>query len=69
VTDDEVIGHVGTVTVRIRGAAGPGEVTLSVRGGTETLIAYADEPIDRHAEIVVVGSRGSRCVDVVPWPQ
>lgn len=68
-TDDEVIGKVGTVAIKIRGTAGPGEVTLSVRGGTETLIAYSDEPIDRHAEVVVIGSRGNRCVDVVRWPQ
>lgn len=67
VADDAVVGCVGTVVTRIRGADGPGEVTVAVRGGHETFIAFADEPIDKHADVLVVRSRGPRAVDVQPW--
>ena len=65
--DPAVQGKVGRVLIRIRGAAGPGEVLVSVRGGTEAFIAYADEVIDRDREVLVIGYRGHRAVDVVPW--
>jgi hypothetical protein len=65
--DPEVHGKVGHVIIRIRGAAGPGEVLVKVRGGTEAFIAYADEVIERGEDVLVVDSRGHRCVDVVPW--
>jgi membrane protein implicated in regulation of membrane protease activity len=68
VVDEAVIGHRGTVIVRIRGENAPGEITVSVRGGSETFIAYADDPYDVGAEVLVVSSRGSRSVDVAPWP-
>jgi hypothetical protein len=66
-SDPEVHGKVGHVIIRIRGAAGPGEVLVKVRGGTEAFIAYADEAIDRGEDVLVVASRGQRSVDVVPW--
>ena len=56
----------GHVTTRIRGGDKPGEVTVSVRGGAECFIAYADTPIERATEVLVVASRGHRSVDVVP---
>jgi hypothetical protein len=68
VTDDEVIGKVGRTIVRIRGADAPGEVMVSVRGGTECFIAYSEQEIERSAEVLVISSRGQRSVDVVPWP-
>lgn len=66
VADDEVVGRVGHVTTRIRGADKPGEVTVSIRGGAECFIAYSDEPIERSTEVLVVASRGHRSVDVIP---
>ena len=66
VADDEVVGRVGHVTTRIRGADKPGEVTVSVRGGAECFIAYSDTPIERSTEVLVVASRGHRSVDVIP---
>jgi hypothetical protein len=66
VTDDEVVGRVGHVTIRIRGADKPGEVTVSVRGAAESFIAYSVTPIERAVEVLVVGSRGHRSVDVIP---
>lgn len=65
--DDEVVGCVGTVVTPIRGAGGPGEVTVSVRGGHETFIAFADEPIEAHVDVLVIRSRGPRSVDVQRW--
>lgn len=66
--DHEVTGKVGRVIVRVRGAEGPGEVLVRVRGGTEAFIAFADYVIERDTDVLVVSSRGDRSVDVVPWP-
>jgi membrane protein implicated in regulation of membrane protease activity len=66
---EEAIGRVGEVVVRIRGHVGPGEVAVPVRGTVETLIAYAEEEIDRGAQVLVVTSRGNRAVDVIPWSE
>jgi hypothetical protein len=68
VADAEVNGKVGRVIVRVRGAEGPGEVLVRIRGGTEAFIAYADRVIERDADVLVVASRGERAVDVEPWP-
>jgi hypothetical protein len=46
-------------------AAGPGEVLLPVRGGTETFAAWADEPIARHTRIMVVDTMPARSVLVM----
>jgi hypothetical protein len=67
VADPEVTGKVGRVIVRVRGADGPGEVLVSVRGGREAFIAFADSVIERDTDVLVISSRGGRCVDVVPW--
>jgi hypothetical protein len=68
VLDPEVTGKVGQVILRVRGGEQPGEVLVSVRGGTEAFIAFAKEPIERDTDVLVVGYRGDRCVDVEPWP-
>ncbi|MFL6139765.1 MAG: hypothetical protein ACJ74O_18480 [Frankiaceae bacterium] len=67
--DSAVVGQVGEVVVRIRGAVGPGEVAVQVRGTTELLIAYAEEILERGTTVLVVTSRSNRAVDVVPWSQ
>jgi hypothetical protein len=64
-SDSALIGEVGYVTVPIP-ADGPGEVTLSVRGGTESFIAWSDEPIKKNARVVVVDCRSARSVIVSP---
>jgi membrane protein implicated in regulation of membrane protease activity len=61
------IGSVGRVVVRIRGGELPGEVQLRVQGSPDGWIAYADEEVPVGAEVLVVGSRGGRRIDVVPW--
>jgi hypothetical protein len=65
--DDAVVGRTGTVVLRIRGEHGPGEVSVQVRGGTETFLAYAPQVIEPDTVILVTGSRGARAVDVQPW--
>lgn len=65
--DDAVIGQVGTVLTRVRGGDLPGEIAATVRGTRETFIAYADSPLERGVQVLVVAIRGPRQVDVVAW--
>jgi hypothetical protein len=58
------IGLRGTITIATRGEDGPGEVELSIEGGSETFIAYSDDPLPRGAMVVVIDVRPSRKVDV-----
>ncbi|WP_163552691.1 hypothetical protein [Candidatus Frankia alpina] len=67
VGDPSVIGHVGALIVGTRGDAGPGEVVVRVRGGTETFLALSDTPLPKGASVLVIGTRGPRTVEVVPW--
>ena len=60
------IGLRGTITIATRGEQGPGEVELSVTGGSETFIAYSDEPLARGVSVVVIDVRTNRKVDVTP---
>jgi hypothetical protein len=65
--DEEPIGCLGVLTVATRGAQGPGEVLVKVRGGTESFIAWSSEPLPRGATVLIIDSRGHRAVDVQPW--
>ncbi len=62
-----VVGVIGRVTIPIP-VNGPGEVLLSVRGGTEAFAAWSDEPIDKHAKVLVVEVTSARSVIVTPFP-
>jgi hypothetical protein len=55
------------VTVPIP-ADGPGEVLLPVRGGTEAFAAWADQPIEKHARVLVIEAPSARSVIVTPFP-
>ena len=68
-SDEEVTGRSGVVTVRIRGGERPGEISVAIRGGTETFIAYAEAEIARNETVLVYRSRGGRSVDVTPYPE
>jgi len=61
---EEVMGKVGRVTARVRGAERAGEVVVPIRGGTETYLAYSDEEIAVGSAVLVIRSRGGRSVDV-----
>ncbi|NGN63474.1 hypothetical protein G5C51_06095 [Streptomyces sp. A7024] len=43
IPDDAVIGRTGVLTLGTRGAAGAGEVSVRVRGGSEHFLAWSDE--------------------------
>lgn len=65
--DEAVIGCTGTMLIGTRGAAGPGEVLVRVRGGSETFLAWSEEPLPRGATVLVIESRGCREVGVIEW--
>ncbi len=65
--DASLIGCIGVMIIATRGQAGPGEVLLKIRGGSEAYIAYSLEPIPRGKTVLVIDSRGFRTVDVSEW--
>ncbi|MER6438292.1 MULTISPECIES: hypothetical protein [unclassified Streptomyces] len=67
VQDEAVIGCTGELLVGTRGAAGPGEILVRVRGGSETFLAWSREPLPIGATVLVIESRGCREVDVIEW--
>jgi hypothetical protein len=67
IPDEALIGCIGKIIVASRGTAGPGEVLVRVRGGSETFLAWSAEPIPKGATVLVIESRGHRAVDVSPW--
>jgi hypothetical protein len=67
IPDEDLIGCIGTMIVASRGTAGPGEVLVRVRGGSEAFIAWSAEPVPKGATVLVIESRGHRTVDVSPW--
>jgi hypothetical protein len=67
VHDESVIGCVGVIVIATRGPAGPGEVLVKIRGGSEAYLAWSETPLPRGATVLVVESRGSRTVDVAEW--
>jgi membrane protein implicated in regulation of membrane protease activity len=65
--DESLIGSIGVLIIATRGAKGPGEVLIKIRGGSEAYIAYSAEPIPRGSTVLVINSRGTRTVDVSAW--
>ncbi|MDX6345349.1 MAG: hypothetical protein QOF84_139 [Streptomyces sp.] len=65
--DEAVVGCTGVVIVRTRGSAGPGEILVSIRGGSEAFLAWSERPLPKGAPVLVVESRGERQVDVIEW--
>ena len=61
------MGRVGRLAVASRGLDGPGEVLLTVRGAREAFLAWSAAPLPKGAEVLVIGHRGARSVDVEPW--
>jgi hypothetical protein len=55
------------LTVATRGADGPGEVLVKMRGGTEAYLAWSEQPLPKGATVLVFNSRGARTVDVMEW--
>ncbi|MGH3869235.1 MAG: hypothetical protein ACRDQ4_24625 [Pseudonocardiaceae bacterium] len=65
--DPSVVGRLGVLTVATRGPGGPGEARVSIRGGSETYLAWSDEALPTGATVLVVESRSGRTVGVVAW--
>ena len=65
--DESVIGTVGMIVIATRGAAGPGEVQVRVRGGSEKFLAWSEAPLGRGTTVLITNSRGPRTVDVTEW--
>ena len=65
--DQSLIGSIGVLLVATRGKAGPGEVLLKIRGGTEAYLAWSSNPIPKGATVLVIETRGARTVDVSEW--
>ena len=65
--DESVIGIVGMLVIPTRGPAGPGEVRVRIRGGSEKFLAWSPTPLPKGTTVLVIDSRGSRTVDVVEW--
>ncbi len=61
---ETVVGKLGRVITRIPGTDRAGEITVQIRGGTETFLAYADKEIQVGVSVVVIDTRGARSVDV-----
>jgi hypothetical protein len=65
--DDSPIGLSGRIVTATRGEAGPGEVEVRIRGGTETFIARSAEPLPLNQAVIVLSTLGPRTVVVAPW--
>ncbi|MGW2646675.1 hypothetical protein ACWC2T_17565 [Streptomyces sp. NPDC001393] len=65
--DEAVVGRTGKVLIGTRGSAGPGEVLVRVRGGSETFLAWSEDPLPAGATVLVIESRGCREVGVIEW--
>ena len=65
--DESSVGRVGVLIVGTRGEAGPGEVFIKIRGGSEAFLAWSEKPLPRGATVLVIESRGERAVDVIEW--
>ncbi|MFI5911631.1 hypothetical protein [Dactylosporangium sp. NPDC051541] len=63
-----LVGKVGVVVTAVRGGELPGEIRVVVEGTPHHYLAYAVEPLPTGAEVLVINFRGTRQVDVEPWP-
>ena len=67
VANVSAIGCIGKIIVATRGEAGPGEVLVKIRGGSEAFIAWSREPLPKGTTVLVIDERGSRAVEVSAW--
>ncbi|HEY1566381.1 MAG TPA: hypothetical protein VGF68_05165 [Solirubrobacteraceae bacterium] len=65
--DESAVGCTGTVIVATRGEAGPGEVLVRTRGGTEAYLAWSERPLAQGTEVLVYNARGNRALDVMEF--
>jgi membrane protein implicated in regulation of membrane protease activity len=65
-SDEAVVGKIGRVTHRIANGKA-GEIVVLIRGGSETYMAYSDSDLPEQTEVLVIGQRSSRTVEVTPF--
>jgi hypothetical protein len=65
--DESAVGTVGVLIIATRGPAGPGEVRIRIRGGTENFIAWSQKSLPKGTTVLVTDYRGRRTVDVMEW--
>jgi hypothetical protein len=65
--DESAIGQIGMIVIATRGQAGPGEVRVRIRGGSEKFLAWSPTPLPKGTTVLITDSRGPRTVDVVEW--
>jgi hypothetical protein len=65
--DESAVGCTGELIIATRGAEGPGEVLVKMRGGTEAYLAWSEEPLARGTQVLVFNARGDRALDVMQW--
>jgi hypothetical protein len=65
--DESAVGRVGILVIATRGAGGPGEVHVRIRGGSEKFLAWSASPLPRGATVLITDYRGARTVDVMEW--
>jgi hypothetical protein len=68
VASQGLVGRLGTVITGIRGGDRPGEVRLVVEGIAHYYLGYAATALPAGTEVLVINNRGTRQVDVEPWP-
>ena len=52
--DEAAIGTIGVLTVATRGSAGPGEVRIKIRGGSERFLAWSENPLPKGVTVLVL---------------
>jgi hypothetical protein len=65
--DESAIGTIGLVVIATRGTAGPGEVLIRIRGGSERFLAWSETPLPKGTTVLVADYRGPRTVEVMKW--
>jgi hypothetical protein len=69
VTGADLVGRIGSVTTRVRGGERPGEVKVVVGGLAHYYLAFCRDVLPVGAQVLVIGVRQGRQVDVEPWEQ
>lgn len=67
--DQTLVGLLGSVVREVRGGRMPGEVRVVQAGMPVMLMAFSEQGLPVATRVRVVHSRGSRQVDVEPWPR
>jgi hypothetical protein len=67
--DQSLVGMLGSVVRTVRGGRMPGEVRVVEAGMPVMVMAFCEQELPVATRVRVVHSRGSRQVDVEPWPR